>query len=323
MTRPLSSGILACLCVLASVAHGDELPGVSLSVDPCVDADSEQVERLFRVELGTSMSDAAAAGGTAGTKVELACDKALISIRVEDAVTGKSLERRISPGPRTGRERLLALAAMELLVASWVELEATPEPVAPAADSVVGKRERQSARKLVRSRLPQSRWSTTVIVVGGSSWTGGLRYGGGLRVTRDHTSGLGWSADMVAETARETASLGEVTTRSVSGALSAHASRRDGPVALRAAAGARLFAVSMRGEPDEPDAVLGRELTGFAGGPMARLVAQIVPTGGLTFALSLEAGVHLLEVRGTVDGHKEESLEGAWLSGLLGAGWTW
>jgi len=301
---------------------------VSLSIDPCVDADREQVERLFRVELGTSMPGAAATEGTpgeptTGTQVVLGCDGDLIAIRVEDAVTGKSLVRRIAPGPRTGRERLLALAAMELLVASWVELEATPEPVAPPAGSVARSSERRSARELVRKRLPRSHWSTTAVAIGGSSWTGGLRHGGGVRVTRDHTSGLGWGADVVAETAHEEVSLGEVTTTSLSGALTVHIGRRDGPVALRAAAGVRLWAVTMRGEPADGGAVIGRELTGFAGGPMARLVAQLTTRVGLTFALSLESGVHILEMRGTVDGHKGQTLEGAWLSARLGAGWTW
>jgi hypothetical protein len=309
---------------VASSALSDELAGVSLEIDPCVDADRELVRRLFRVELGTSLPEGAVSEGPAGTRVEVACAGALVELRVEDAVTGKSLVRRISPGARTGRERLLALAAMELLVASWIELEAMPEPVARGADSTADTLARQAARQVVRKRLPKaSRWTTTATAIGGSSWAGSFRYGGGVRVCRDHAGGYGWGADVIAETAVDDLSLGEVTTTSVSGALTAHLERRFGPVLARAAIGARIGAVSMRGDPEGRSGVLGSEVSGLAGGPMARLGAQLTPASGLTLALSVESGAHALEMRGTVDGREEQALDGAWLGGHLGVGWTW
>ena len=169
-----------------AAARADQPGAVSLVVDPCVAVDAVLVTRLFQVELGSAL--APLGNDPAITRVELGCADELVELRVHDAVTGKSLTRRIAAGPATGRERLLALAAMELLVASWVELEATPAATRRSADSTADNAVRDSARAMVRRRLPvitASRWTTTATLVA-TSWRSGLsHWGGGARLIFD------------------------------------------------------------------------------------------------------------------------------------------
>ncbi|MEM9490858.1 MAG: hypothetical protein AAGC55_17050, partial [Myxococcota bacterium] len=162
-------GVLAALlvapaAVAAQPSESMDDIGVALSVDECIVADAEQIRRLLFIELGAPGRPTSLRQGErtdAVTRVELSCADQLIELRVHDPVTGKSLTRRIAPGKRRGRERLLALAAVELVVASWIELTATPAPVAipagPPADAMV----RESAEPLVGRRLPvELRWSS-------------------------------------------------------------------------------------------------------------------------------------------------------------------
>ncbi len=68
-----------------------------------------------------------------------AADASAVILEIDDALTNKRVRREVDLGdvPASGRPRALALAAAELLRASWAELalpppRATPAPVAPA-----------------------------------------------------------------------------------------------------------------------------------------------------------------------------------------------
>lgn len=68
-----------------------------------------------------------------------ATDASAVVLEIDDALTNKSVRREVDLGdvPASGRPRALALAAAELLRASWAELalpppRATPAPAAPA-----------------------------------------------------------------------------------------------------------------------------------------------------------------------------------------------
>ena len=138
MASLVLGGLAASLHVPAMAQPGGPVP-VSLEVDPCTGADSAEVRRVFELELGTSVPDNATGNGSgngrgdAEASVTIGCEETLILLRVRDSVTGKELSRRIDVPPGAGRERLLALAATELLLASWIELEADAPRVAPSA----------------------------------------------------------------------------------------------------------------------------------------------------------------------------------------------
>lgn len=333
MTRVLRCFVLALALVCSpSISHAqDSSPGVTLQIDECIDTDADSVRRILVIELGTSMPPSAPGPATAVTRVELTCQGELIEIRVHDPVTGKSLIRRISPGNRKGRERLLALAAMELVVASWIELEATPEPVAPAADTVVDARARRSAKQVARQRLPSPRWQTTAALLGNASWIGDIHAGFGGRVIRDRSPrrpleagwAFGWAADVVAQSASSSVALGTITINSISAGGVVHLQRRLGAMRVRAGLGARVGAASITGKPNAPDDAMGNQITGFTASPILRLSAQLGAARGLSVDVVAESGAHVLALRGLVDGQRESSLGGFWLGAQLAVGWTW
>lgn len=304
---------------------------VALRVDPCVSADPVEVERLFRLELATSVPDAVAAEpGDDVTVVELGCDGPFVELRVQDPVTGKSLTRRIDLASTTkGRERLLALAAMELLVASWIELEATPEPVVQPVTARAAPSARLRARTAARRQLPApvgppAAWLTTTSVVGAAVVGGpGFQRGGGVRVVRDRRAGLGWSADVVAHTRTETVTLGTATVTTISASLGGHAHRSVGRWRVRAGLGARLGASTIAGDAgDRPD-VEESQITGLTGGPLVRFGVELRVAGHAAVALDLESGWHLFELGGLVDGEREAAVDGGWASAQLALGWQW
>jgi len=316
--------VVASAVVAAQPANGGL--AVSLTVDACVDVDPREVRRLFSLELGTSVPDAVQSDTPEATLVEVLCDGALVELRVHDPVTGKSLTRRIELAGK-GRERLLALAVMELLVASWVELEATPKPAVPGADTRAAPATRRHARAIVSKRLPsrsrEGGWRATTSLLGGVAIASpSLHGGGGIRVTFDGPSGFGWGADVLVHRATDELDLGAVRVSSVEGGLSVHAHWRWRTLTARFAAGARVGAVTLTGEATM-DNVVGNSVTGLAGGPFARLTAGAELARHLVVELSVEPGYHLFPVRGFVDGSERTSVEGARLGSHLAVGWTW
>jgi len=325
---PLRVGALAvALLSFPSAAIAQTEPeqlAVSLRIDKCVDVDAREVHRLFRIELGTSVPDAVQTDDADATQVQVLCDGELVSLRVQDPLTGKSLARRIALGDK-GRERLLALAVMELLVASWIELEATPDPKVKPADKRGKGKASRSARRIAKRRLPPTngRWRTTTSVLGALSVESpGLHGGGGVRIELDAPSGYGWGADIIVQRTTHKLDLGDVTVSSVGGGLSVHAHRAWKSLRLRGALGARVGAASMSGEPTQPG-VDGGSFTGRFAGPFARFTVGVEVARHITVQASAEPGYHLLPVRGTVDGAETTEVEGFWLAGTVALGVSW
>lgn len=324
----LRAGALAvALLSFPTAAHGQTEPeslAVSLSIDACVDVDTAEVRRLFGIELGTSVPDAVQTDDPDATQVQVTCDGELVSLKVQDPLTGKSLTRRISLGDK-GRERLLALAVMELLVASWIELEATPDPKVEPADKRAQDDARRSARQIAKRRLPPSNghWRTTTSVLGGVALASpGVQGGGGVRVEFDAPNGYGWGADIIVQRMTDQLALGDVEVSSIGGGLSVHAHRTWGALRFRGAVGARVGATTMTGKPSE-SGVEGGSFTGRFAGPFARLTVGVEALKHVSVELSAEPGYHLLPVRGTVDGVEETEVEGPWLAANLAVGVFW
>ena len=297
---------------------------MSLTIDSCIDAKPELVRSLFMLELGTSSSSerSSVRSSEAETRVELGCDGELIVIEVHDPVTGKSLVRRIGAGDRSGRERLLALAVVELLVASWIELEAIPEPAVAGADTIANKDSKANARQILRRRLPVAEpWETTLSVHGMASWSDVVFAGGGVGVARNSPHGYGWSAEVALQAGDDDVSLGAVSISSVGVGGAAHVRRKVGPTWLSGGIGARFAAVTMTGEPRGGGVLPGR-VSGVVGGPLVR-VGGTMRLSSVTATLSLETGFHVLELRGLVDGQSETSIDGVWLASTLAVGWSW
>lgn len=322
----VTSGVL--LVLVAAPARLDAQSGadaergvnVTLDIAPCVETDAASVRRLFLLELGTSRHESPA-GDSAGARVEIDCSGELLELRVHDRLTGKHLLRRIAPGPVAGRDRMLALAVMELLVASWVELETTPEPAVRAADAPPDPRAASTARALVRRRLPQPARRTTLSIVGGALHAGPWRIGGGVRLRRATSARWSWSAELTASRGDTALPEGEVelSAASAAGALLYGGSR--GRLRAYGGAGARTALVSIQGRSQRPD-VRADSVSGLTGGPFARTGIDVSVRGAVTVGVALEAGLDVVSVRGLVDGRDEVGAGRMWLGADVGVGWA-
>lgn len=97
-----------------------QVPAVAITVDPCVPVDHDKLRRLLAIELGGVRVDARAAS----TRVMVSCAPRGISLRLDDTLTHKSMERLLPAASfrDASSTRLLALATAEFVVASWIEL---------------------------------------------------------------------------------------------------------------------------------------------------------------------------------------------------------
>lgn len=134
-------------------------PSLRLLVDPCVGADRVEVERIAAIELRSSTvvvaSDASASNASVSVAVD--CHERGIRLRVDDAITRKTVERVVNMSdvdPRA-RARWVAIAAAELVRASWSELDdEAPLRVEPAQPAPPVELVRAAQRALVRPIAP-------------------------------------------------------------------------------------------------------------------------------------------------------------------------
>lgn len=295
---------------------------VSLQVDPCVKVDVTEVRRLFRLEMATSLPNAVEGTAGATTRVTAGCKAGQVELQVIDALTAKVLVRRIRLGDK-GRERLLALAIMELLVASWVELAATPRPRVTPVGGRGDIKTRRDASNFFRRKLRDESWEVSTTLRGGLSVGSiGMAGAGALSVNLDAPNGFGWGVDMMLERTTDRLALGEVTVSSFAAAVSIHLHRRWNTLRLRGALGARAGGVTMSGQPGQPG-VVGRSLTALSAGPLLRASASKPLVDKVMIELWLDTGYHLFPVRGLVNGDEQASVTGPWLAAHVGVGWQW
>lgn len=293
---------------------------VSLDIADCVQTDAASVRRLFLLELGTSRRETPTSA--TGAKVEIDCSGDLLELRVHDRLTGKHLLRRIAPGPAAGRDRMLALAVMELLVASWIELETTPVPSVRAADSAPNPDGATSARALVRRRFPAPiAQRSTLSVFGGGEKSGPWRVGGGARLLRTASRRHGWSAELSVNIGDLVVPEGEVELTAASAAGALLVGRLRGDVRAYGGGGMRAGLVSIQGRSQRPD-VQASSVTGFTGGPFARGGIDVTVRGSVTVGATVDLRVDAIGVRGLVDGRDDLDVGRVWLSTDVGVGWT-
>ena len=121
--------------------------------------------------------------------VSAAVDGAAIAVEVRDALTAKRIVRDVALGavPPDGRALTLALAAEELLRASWAELALTTAPPPPAPVPLAVTRIVEEARPAPGERTaltpePPSPWVAFSTMAAFEVGAGGILYGGDVRV---------------------------------------------------------------------------------------------------------------------------------------------
>lgn len=239
-------------------------------------------------------------------------------VRVDDPVTRKSLSREVdlSRVPAKTLPRYLALAIAELVEASWAELTlprrvveptglAPPAEVRAAAEAQVRAPGpvRLEGFGVARRLLATNFWQ---VGGGGRAFISGERWGGELELEAAHG-------------ARHT-SLGLVSADSVT--LAAELTWRapeQGALTFVAGAGGRAGLGFITGTPSDVTQATGGTIASAWVGPCVSARGEW-RLGALFLSATLEGGLSLLGLRGTIAGAGGPGLAGAWLGLSLGFG---
>jgi hypothetical protein len=354
--RSRGLGVLVAILTIARPAVVAAEPAgvrfaVALEVQSCDEVDRAELRRLFLLELRTSLPAAVLDEGGTGARVVVRCAGRAAELQVWDAAAAKQ-SRRLVDFAAAGRERLLALAAMELLAASWAEHgtgpvpEREPDPwlatdsqapaakapaVVASAESAVVSASATLADGPVSASVARAAehfgavrpWRVTVAALAVTAQgSAGRLTGAGAQVSVDGPAGLGAGGDLVTQTSSKSLALGSVSIRSLTGALWGHVYRGWGRWQVSAAAGARLGAVAIEGDPTRAD-VVGSRVVGVSGGPLGRVRASARVVGPALLAVVFESGYHMFGVHGLIDGRQQTGVDGGWLAGQLEVGWRW
>lgn len=308
---------------------------VEVEVRGCASVDPEEVERIVQAEVGAGRRPSEH-GRT--TRLDVRCLGPTVALTVHDPITRKRLERAVSVETTDSRAqaRLVAIAAAELLLASWAELESNPMPqVSPlgeapdptdtafALDALEQRRERSRAANaeeaappgLTHGSRPPRRGDGESRVMAVATTRFLLRYpgslsGGGLRLGNERHEIVSWSLDALFES-------GQIVTPSdryqldaaTVGASVAFFTRIVG-VSLRAGAGLRWgFTASGSGGSDSAQAV---SVVPW-GWPMLASSAVIPFTERLRGEIGAEAGYVVMPAAGASGTSNTRDLRGLWV----------
>jgi hypothetical protein len=221
------------------------------------------------------------------------------------------------------RPHLLALSIVELLAASWVELQSNPRPAQappPDAAAVATPEARGAALEIVTTRAPPRRAPRLVVgPVVQASTAGPMSWGGAATLGARLGDRLGWLVDVALQHGEQTFALGRVSADSASalGALTGVLAR--GGLTLQAGLGARAGRAWLSGMPASP--AFGGALRGMWWGPAAVAGASVTLARRLVVEVGLETGYVALPVVAEVQGSTDTvAIDGLWIRGGLGVG---
>ena len=214
-----AAGVVVALVSSATVpVWSQETPPVKLEIFHCDTMDEQEVQRIFAAELGARLASEPRLE-TTQVIVECMGDRSLL--RVRDPITRKGLSRAIAlrRGEPEAHARLVAIAATELVLASWSELKVNPEPkVEPegpeVSDAVVeaalraftvstgdqAEPPRDRGRRRRRGEPPPS--ELRLLAIGslrGFKEHRGLIWGGGVRAAEDLSDTVSGIADTASD----------------------------------------------------------------------------------------------------------------------------
>jgi hypothetical protein len=140
------------LLVVAGAPFKAHALEVGLEARGCSDLSQERVRHLAALDLTTRVV-APEAPHPPGALVLVSCSGEEVSIRVTDAMTGKVVMRAftLKEAEPDVRERAVALAVAELVLASWLELM-LPQPTQSAGSASARSTEDRREARLHRLR---------------------------------------------------------------------------------------------------------------------------------------------------------------------------
>jgi len=147
-----ASVISVCASFASAQEPAPDAPRVSVAPVGCGGLDVSETERLLRTELAIV---AARAERVRAPVVHVTCERSRVTIRVRDTRSGRTIEETMPAPPegQPGRERVMALAASQLFLSSWLgvvlaeERRAEPPPRLRAADPMQPRPARFPARR--------------------------------------------------------------------------------------------------------------------------------------------------------------------------------
>lgn len=325
------TGVLLVAWAVAGPPAAVTAPEVHMEVDACVGVEAPALERRVQMELPPGVAVVADGERPFTTRIRISCPDGLVRLELHDPVTRKSMRRDLDPAtiPANGRVRLLALAVVEFVNASWVELTLdrptppAPKPAAPAPPkALVAETRAAVARPAPRSSSP--RWSA-----GGGllarGWPGNdlVTLGAGVELMHRPLRHLQWSLDLDVAGWDKDADAGSMALLVASGRGLVAGVGTVGRVRGWGGIGVRAGMIHVRSRSDEPT-VSGTRFVepwfGVAGS--GGLAVALTPK--LDLALRFDAGWTLRAVRvRDLDGSRVFALEGAWLGGTVGLAGRW
>jgi hypothetical protein len=339
--RPLAVSFSWALALVSASVRADE-PPVLLALDDCAELEESEVRRIVAAELGAS---AASRRGPDVTEVTIQCSGTRVFARVRDPLSRKEVRRSFDIGlsdPRA-RARLVALAASELVLASWAELEVNPsarvEPEGPAPSETTKRaagdavstflvRQHDAAPEADRERYEprvqhwydaeaaKDRKLRLVFLGSRRAFFGGqgTLTGGGVRLGEEHFRFVSWSTDLLFESGSVRGSAGEYSleTMTLGGWLLAY--YRMGVATARLGAGLRAGFVGSSARA--PARAQGSATLVPWGWPLGAVSCSLQVLPMLLVEVSAEAGYVVLPVPDP----SEPAFRGGWFSGQLGLG---
>jgi hypothetical protein len=287
---------------------------VALSVDPCVDVDGVEVQRLTGLQLHGPFVDAPP--GANAVQVAITCAGGDVTMTAWDPASGQRAHRTVPLGAttRVNRPRLLAVSAVELAATVLAEAQAgaAVSAAAPQAGAVIDAR-------TAGGQAPAQPSSWRLLAFGGADWfpkLGNLT-GGGVRFGYDGGTIGSFSLDAQAGYVRAVRPAGNTAITSVSLAPMGGVHRSLGRYTLRAETGPRLAVGHLVGDvplgsTNSPRTTtlpwIGWQLQLGAGAVIARhLVMEVTAVGGYVTN----------KLGGRITGERQVAIEGAWLGAFL------
>jgi hypothetical protein len=329
----------------ARLAGANSLLVVRVLLKGCTDVREEEVERILTTELAVDASHSESVKEP--TWVVVACAGNKVVLEVHDPLSRKIVQRRFDFGrsKAQARGRLIALAAAELVLASWAELAVLPAPrvqpeggppdpdgrrlardrvIAPpnagtmllGTDPVLASETRGPGGErivygdYVWERLPGRTNSRALALASIRKFPGhdGALIGGGVRYGSDLMPLHGWAVDMLVESG----TLGGVRADNWSaGGMLYFVGESGRHLVLRGGAGLRAGLIRTFGPGSKSDLAF----PAFWGWPLLA-IAVSAKLDRLLVEVASEAGYATLPAR---PGNPESS-RGVWLGVQLGFG---
>jgi hypothetical protein len=300
-------------------------PPVSLALEECPHLSTPEIERIFAAELGAASTTTANPGVT---EVTIVCSDVHVLVRVKDPLSRKTVQRSFDTSTFDPRAtpRLVALAASELVLASWAELYSNPTPAVEPEGPVPSANATMAALSALRERTqlggvdaeprprpdpdePDDRVLRLVALASVRAFPGdsGALYGGGARLGEERFRLVAWALDTIIERGQVISRVGgqpiesTVTSATFGGSLLAYYSFKQ-VLTLRLGVGLRAGVV-----------VASKPSIAPWGWPLGVTIWSL-RVGAFVADVSGEAGYVAFPIS------QGGEVRGYWLSGQLGIG---